>query len=391
MVANQEILDVAKELASSIQTGSQLYDACVKKAADPRTLFICDIENYFEPSNALVDVFLEKEPDLIRSFLNLAKENGHPFSKEQLEQMVCHVLLHGEDAIKYKKSNRTEVRRFEKSFQAANAIQAYLRENYDALSPQDIAGSYQKHCSRAFQKSPHYRPNLLEIIVDKSIKSDFLNSQEFREFFDTGFTAQDFLRREETLDFIIENGFFEKVNTYLQSNNQSTINFLPILKQKIKDCFIRLEARLRDMNPMMKVDHGKNEIIDEACQFIDELQIHLEQYNDPDIMEEVRGLYKEHPCPYLAEVLLQKRIKDGTDLRYIGIFRQDGYKKADFLRPNILALVFQNQRLEQVNNYLENHGDATIESNEFIPLVIEEIAEKLTKNFLRLKNFLMRV
>ena len=32
MVANQEILDVAKELASSIQTGSQLYDACVKGA-----------------------------------------------------------------------------------------------------------------------------------------------------------------------------------------------------------------------------------------------------------------------------------------------------------------------------------------------------------------------
>ena len=156
-----------------------------------------------------------------------------PFSQEQLEQMLCHILLHGKDAIKYNNS-RTDVRRFEKSFHAAAALQSYLRENYTALSPQDVAGSYQKHCPTAFQRYPHYRPNLLERIVDQSIECDFLNSRIFQEFFNVPFTSNDFLAREETVSLILQNDYFNQINSYLKRHRQTQIDFVPILKEKIK-------------------------------------------------------------------------------------------------------------------------------------------------------------
>jgi hypothetical protein len=243
MAVDQNILvELAEELASSISTGNKLFEKCAAKTDDPRNLFVCDVTNYTAPSNDLVDVFLEEKPDLISSFLTTAKDKGMPFSKDQLEQMICHILLHGEGAIKRHEGSAVEVRKFEKSFQTAAVLQSYLRINYNALSPQDIAGFYQKYCPEAWRKSPHYRPNILEGIIDQSIKSDFLNSKDLKGFFDAPFTEQDFLAREETLNLIIKNGYFDKINQYLKGCEQPPIHFAPILQGKIKEWITNAES-----------------------------------------------------------------------------------------------------------------------------------------------------
>jgi hypothetical protein len=219
--------EIAGRLTNKFNTAQELFDACIEKTEDPRSFFSCDVSRYKSPYNRLTDALLEEKPKIILDYLNLCKTKDFPFPRDTISKMMCHALLYGDAVIKGQDEN---YRDFKKSFQAADALQDYLREHETPVTLKELRTLHQKTCP---ESTAHV--DLSEKVLDAAIRGQFLNERYFTDFFqEQAYQSGDFTKREETLAAIVHSGYFGQVNIYLKTNKLEPVDFVPLLQPNIK-------------------------------------------------------------------------------------------------------------------------------------------------------------